>query len=121
MDSDHTSGLPGLLTGVAALLAGLELSGLPGLHGLDFTYDAMTGSWEVAAQLFSVGDDSERIEAVRAWATTLDAAVHLDAPQSRTGGGTYRHLEAVKALDFGASLHIWTHIAETRAPALAAA
>lgn len=121
MDSDHTSGLPGLLTDAAALLAGLELSGLPALHSLKFTYDLMTGTWEVDAQLFTIGDDGERIDAVRAWARALDGALHLDQPRPRTGGGAYRYLEAVKALDFGASLHIWTHIAETRTPALIAA
>ena len=120
MDSDHTSGLPGQLTDLAALLTSLNLSGLPGLHNLDLTYDPVTGTWDVRAQLFTVGSEDERIDAVRAWASALGAAIHLDQPR-RTAGGAYRRVEAVKTLDFGTRLHIWTHIAETPAPAPAVA
>jgi len=117
MGTNHTTGLPGLLSDIAALLGGLPLDVLPDLHNLEFTYELMAGTWVVYAQLFTVGDDAERSAAVRAWATALDAEVRLDGPQPRIGGGTYQGLEVVRTLDYGTDLHIWTHIAETRDPA----
>ncbi len=114
MGENHTTGLPSQLTDIAALLAGLPLDVLPDLHNLVVAYDSVTGTWGAEAQLFTVGDDVERVAAVRAWALVLDAATRLDQP--RVGGATY--LEAVRALDFGAGLRIWTRISGAEAVAL---
>ncbi len=123
MNSDYMIGASGLLAEVADLLCGLDLVNLPALGTLAFSYSYSDRAWNVAAQLsgYVVGEEAQ-IDAVRTWAGALSGELHLDnADHSSTYGGSYRRLQAVKALEFGVSLHVWTHLATAPAPALAAA
>ncbi len=119
MDNAYMTGVSGLLADFADLLSHLDLAELPALAGLDFDYDPFPHTWCVRAQLWAVSDDEEQIAAVNAWAAALGGALNFDATEHGSiEGGTYHYLEAVKALDFGVSFHVWTHIART--PALVA-
>ena len=93
-----------------------------------FTFSRGSRTWRVNGQLSGViHEEADEIDAIRTWAAALGAEVHLSARhEAPTSGIAYRRLEAIKPLDYGASLHVWTHIAEapisaTTAPVMAAA
>jgi hypothetical protein len=116
------TGASGLLADTANLLSGLELADLPPLHNLTFSYSLTDRAWQISAQLGPIGDEAAQIDAVRTWAAALDARTRLDQPFASSTGYSFRTLEAVKDLEYGVSLHIWTHIDTTfPAPELAAA
>jgi hypothetical protein len=119
MNSDHLTSLPGLLTDAADLLAGLELAGLPPLAAVTFDYSLTARTWSVQAQLLCVfQDEADEIDAIRAWAAALSGEVHLSVRHVCSSTSTaYRRLEVSKALDYGASLHVWTHVAVAKVTA----
>jgi hypothetical protein len=122
MNSDHLAALPGLLTETADLLAGMELAGLPPLCGVVFSFSHASGTWRVSGQLSGdIREEVDGIHAIRTWAAALGAEVHLsDRYEARSTGIAFRRLEAVKALDYGTSLHVWTHIDQGPVTAAAA-
>ncbi len=113
MNSDYLTGLPGLLTETADVLGGLDLAGLPPLAAVAFNYSLTSRTWSVEAQLLCVfRDEADEIDAIRTWAAALGGEVQLSARHESPSTNTaYRRLEASKTLDYGVSLHIWTHIA----------
>lgn len=109
--NDYFTALPGLMTDVADLFGSLDLAALPPLSGVALDYSHTAGTWRVSGQLASVEDEAGEIDAIRAWAAALAAEVHLrDRFEAHGIGTAFRGLEAVKALEGGASLRIWTHI-----------
>ena len=116
MHSAYMLSLPALLTETASLLAGLPLSDLPPLANIKTGYDPMSGTFEISAQLWAGGDELEQINAVRAWAVALNG-VTLLGDEVDLIDSTFRHIEAIKALDYGASFSVWTHVAKQAAPA----
>lgn len=112
MNSDHLAALPGLLTETADLLASLELSGLPPLCSVVFDISHASGTWSVSGQLAgAIREEADAIDAIRTWAAALGTEVYLsDRYEAPSTGIAFRRLEAVKTLEYGASLHVWTHI-----------
>jgi hypothetical protein len=120
MNASYMTGASGLLADFADLLSRLDLVNLPPLAGVDFDYSCTDRTWTVSAQISHLGGEENAIDAVRAWAVALNGDVHLgDQTDSDLYYSSYRHLEAVKALEFGASFHVWTHVAKATIPAAA--
>jgi hypothetical protein len=77
-------------------------------------YDNSTGRWTLKAQDCSgCGDEADRIDTIRVWATVLDGGVTRLSEQQEHQGSTRRQLSAHGTLAGHTQVEVWTHVAET--------
>jgi hypothetical protein len=87
------------------------------LYSVSITpHDHRAGTWSIQLHPYT-SDEEASTDAVRTFAALFgsDAAVRLEPPRPRHGGGTYRQLDA-RATHARMRLELWTHIAHTPAP-----
>lgn len=112
MNDSESLGVLATLREVTELLAGLDLTTLPPIWGVQVSpmirEDALTGRAQLAS---TFPTEREAIDAIRSWAVALGAVVLL-GDEVTHARGSYRQLAAVLRLPSGALFEVWDHLSD---------
>lgn len=113
MNDSESLRLLATLREITELLAGLDLTALPGVAAIQVDTDFRQGGQRGRVQIYARGTDLDIIDAIRTWAMALGGDVLLgdEVTHSR---GNYRQIAAVLPLPSGGKFMVWDHLSELR-------